>query len=400
MPISISGDGAITGATTSYSFDQSVSVGGTVTYEDVTNVDSVGVITARGGLDVGVGGTILTTTTAGRIGIGSEIPSVTLDVKSPASGSTTVAEFTKSGSNSVYLKLVNDNNDLGFVGYESENLTFYTNNVLRGLLTDDGNGSYLRLNHNTTAGSIGAGDTLGTISFTDYNGGIFAQIKGENDGTESNLDYPGRISFWTTADNASAPQEGMRIERDGKVHIGDDLGDRQAECLQVIRNGGGQGTNDCLVWFETGQNDWCLQFNHTETASGNAYFINCLQQGTQRGRAWFDGSNMNWATSSDYRLKENVTPVTNGISEVKRLNPVNYRFIENPTVPQVGFLAHELDEVCPYAVGGEKDAVNEDGSINPQMVDKSHVVPLLTAALQEAIAKIETLEQRLTDAGL
>ena len=66
MSISISGSGAITGATTSYSFDQSVSVGGTVTYEDVTNVDSVGIITARSGIEVtggnihiaGVGATI------------------------------------------------------------------------------------------------------------------------------------------------------------------------------------------------------------------------------------------------------------------------------------------------------------------------------------------------------
>jgi len=70
MSISISGDGAITGATTSYSFDQSVSVGGTVTYEDVTNVDSIGVITARNGIEVtggnvhiaGVGATLGVTT--------------------------------------------------------------------------------------------------------------------------------------------------------------------------------------------------------------------------------------------------------------------------------------------------------------------------------------------------
>ena len=53
MSISISGNGVITGATTSYSFDQSVSIGGTLTYEDVTNIDSVGVITARSGIDVG-----------------------------------------------------------------------------------------------------------------------------------------------------------------------------------------------------------------------------------------------------------------------------------------------------------------------------------------------------------
>lgn len=255
--------------------------------------------------------------------------------------------------------------------------------------------SQIYLQRGQTAGFIGEGDPLGVINFADNTGGRFARIEAEVDGAESGSDYPGRLVFSTTADGASSPTEGMRIDRDGKVHIGDDLGDRQAELFQVIRNGGGQGTNDCLVYFETTQNDWILNLNHTEFASGNAYFIDCTQRGTQRGKAWFDGSNMNWATSSDYRLKENVTPVTNGISEVKRLNPVNYNFIENPTVPQVGFLAHELDEVCPYAVGGEKDAVNEDGSIDPQMVDKSHVVPLLTAALKEAIAKIETLEAKV-----
>ena len=393
--------------------NDTVSIAGTITYEDVTSVDSIGIITARQGVVIGTGASIgnpannelglytnsserVRIDNSGNIGIGTDNPNHKLTLFQSGTDTFDAINVVTGNTNSTgYQMGVNSSGEVFHWNTTNSSINFATNNTERFRITSDGNGSYLRLNHNTTAGSIGLGDTLGTISFTDSNGGIFSQIKGENDGTESNLDYPGRISFWTTADNASSSTERMRIDRDGKVHIGNDLGDRQAELLQVIRNGGGQGTNDCLVWFETGQNDWTLQLNHTELASGNAYFINCLQQGTQRGRAWFDGSNMHWATSSDYRLKENVTPVTNGISEVKRLNPVNYRFIENPTVRQVGFLAHELDEVCPYAVSGEKDAVNDDGSINPQMVDKSHVVPILAAGLKEAIAKIETLEAKV-----
>ena len=61
-----------------------------------------------------------------------------------------------------------------------------------------------------------------------------------------------------------------------------------------------------------------------------------------------------------------------------------------------GFIAHELQEIIPEAVAGEKDAVNPDGSISPQGIDQSKLVPLLTAALQEAIGRIETLEAAVT----
>ena len=239
--------------------------------------------------------------------------------------------------------------------------------------------AYLQL----TSATTGTGSTDGFQLWAYGNGGNTnaAIVQREN----------AALEIWT--DNT----ERMRIDADGKLQLGDDQGTAQAELFQVIRNGGGQGTNDCMVYFETTQNDWCLRLDHAEALPGNAYFINCTQQGNQRGKSHFSSSSgvMYWATNSDYRLKKNVTPVTNGISEVKRLNPVNYNWIEFPAMPQVGFLAHELDEVCPYAVDGEKDAVNEDGSIDPQMVDKSHVVPLLTAALKEAIAKIETLETKV-----
>jgi hypothetical protein len=101
-------------------------------------------------------------------------------------------------------------------------------------------------------------------------------------------------------------------------------------------------------------------------------------------------------TSSDYRLKENVTPVPNGIDRLLQLKPSRFNFIADPDRTVDGFLAHEAQAVVPECVTGEKDAVDEDGNPVMQGIDQSKLVPLLTAALQEAIAKIEALETRLS----
>jgi hypothetical protein len=97
-----------------------------------------------------------------------------------------------------------------------------------------------------------------------------------------------------------------------------------------------------------------------------------------------------WNVHSDYRLKENVTPLVSALDKVSALRPVSFTWIEDdvPT-PTAGFIAHELAEQAPYAVLGEKDAVNEDGSIKAQAADYSKVVPLLTAAIQELKAELD-----------
>ena len=92
-------------------------------------------------------------------------------------------------------------------------------------------------------------------------------------------------------------------------------------------------------------------------------------------------------TSSDYRLKENISPISDGISRLKQLLPKKFNFIIDETnTLRDGFLAHEVSSIVPEAVTGEKDAEEM------QQMDQSKLVPLLTAALQEAITKIETLE--------
>ena len=87
-------------------------------------------------------------------------------------------------------------------------------------------------------------------------------------------------------------------------------------------------------------------------------------------------------TSSDYQLKENVKLIQNASEKVLRLKPCKFNYIGYEQEVD-GFIAHELQEVVPYAVTGETDAVYEDDSINAQQIDPSKLVALLTASLQE-----------------
>jgi hypothetical protein len=99
-------------------------------------------------------------------------------------------------------------------------------------------------------------------------------------------------------------------------------------------------------------------------------------------------------TSSDYRLKDNVAPMTGALARVALLKPVTYSWKIDGSAGE-GFLAHELQEVCPLAVTGEKDAVNEDGSVKSQSIDVSFLVATLTAAIQELKAIVDTQAQQI-----
>lgn len=100
-------------------------------------------------------------------------------------------------------------------------------------------------------------------------------------------------------------------------------------------------------------------------------------------------------TSSDYRLKDNVAPMAGALARVALLKPVTYSWKIDGSAGE-GFIAHELQEVCPLAVTGEKDAVFEDGSVKSQSIDTSFLVATLTAAIQEQQALIENLTTRLS----
>ena len=102
-------------------------------------------------------------------------------------------------------------------------------------------------------------------------------------------------------------------------------------------------------------------------------------------------------TSSDHRLKENIVEISDGINRVKQLQPRQFNFIVDADTTVDGFLAHEAQAVVPEAVTGTHNEVDDDGNPVYQSIDQSKLVPLLTAALKEAIAKIETLETQNAD---
>jgi hypothetical protein len=106
------------------------------------------------------------------------------------------------------------------------------------------------------------------------------------------------------------------------------------------------------------------------------------------------GSNTQYNTSSDYRLKENVQPMTGALAKVGAMKPCTYTWKVDGESGE-GFIAHELAEVCPGAVSGNKDAVNEDGSIKPQGIDTSFLVATLTAAIQEQQAMIDEMKAEI-----
>jgi hypothetical protein len=125
-----------------------------------------------------------------------------------------------------------------------------------------------------------------------------------------------------------------------------------------------------------------------------AAFIN--SSGTQQGSIYGNTtSSVQYLTSSDYRLKENIAPMTGALAKVSALKPVTYNWKVDGSSSQ-GFIAHELAEVSPECVGGEKDAVDADGNPKYQGVDTSFLVATLTAAIQEQQGLITALTARIT----
>jgi hypothetical protein len=111
------------------------------------------------------------------------------------------------------------------------------------------------------------------------------------------------------------------------------------------------------------------------------------------------GTAIAYNTSSDYRLKNTIAPMTGALAKVAQLKPVTYKWNADGSNGE-GFIAHELAEVVPQCVSGEKDAVDADGNPQYQGIDTSFLVATLTAAIQEQQAIIESLKARLDAANL
>ena len=132
--------------------------------------------------------------------------------------------------------------------------------------------------------------------------------------------------------------------------------------------------------------------NKTNTSSTRAFDFQV--SGTSAGSINWTNTATSYLTSSDYRLKENVAPMTGALAKVSALKPVTYTWKSTGEESQ-GFIAHELAEVVPDCVSGEKDAVDKEGKPVYQGIDTSFLVATLTAAIQELKAEIDALKAQI-----
>lgn len=293
----------------------------------------------------------VTIDSSGRVGIGTSTPSQKLDVSGAGAR--------------IYLNDANEDIDM--------------NSTADGQLRLDGSGY---------AGAI-ALNTDGMNIYT--NASSRGIIFGTNETERMRIDTSGNVLVGTTSNNFNTGLSGVRLEADGSIVA------RSDNINYFLKEG--TGTLQQFRYFSSG----------TDTS------------GTTVGSITITTSSTSYNTSSDYRLKENVIGITDGIERVKQLNPSRFNFIADADTTVDGFIAHEAQTVVPEAVTGEKDAMrdeeyevtpavlDDDGNVvteavmgtrsvpDYQGIDQAKLVPLLTAALQEAIAKIETLETQNAD---
>ena len=227
---------------------------------------------------------------------------------------------------------------------------------------------------------------LGLLGFSDSTHTASGVIQCKRDGgTWSGSSKPTLMAFQTCADGSTTPTERMRITNAGILNLN---GQRSGFGTPMsgsgnVRVAAASAGGIAIGTFDI-QNYTAVQF--VREVSGTA---------TQVGTITCTSTATAYNTSSDYRLKENIVNLDGAITRVKQLAPKRFNFIADADRTVDGFLAHEAQIVVPEAVTGTQNEVDDDGNAVMQGIDQSKLVPLLTAALQEAIAKIETLETKV-----
>jgi len=165
--------------------------------------------------------------------------------------------------------------------------------------------------------------------------------------------------------------------------------------LSLGASSGGAVNNQLYLFYPKQVNDAVvLQSTDNDTGGGSAVIFRNVSNAIV-GSISTNASATAYNTSSDTRLKHAIATLTGALERVRALRPVAFRWNADDS-PGVGFLAHELHGQMPEAVSGEPDAVHDDGSVKPQQVDHSKVVPYLVAAVQQLLARVEILEAHLS----
>tara|TARA_Y100001937_G_scaffold5198_1_gene6878 strand:+ start:7 stop:1152 length:1146 start_codon:yes stop_codon:yes gene_type:complete len=246
-----------------------------------------------------------------------------------------------------------------------------SNNQANMLLVDGGNDTVsFQPNSGTLTIKAGSGDATNNVRL-------------EAGGTTSTyLEYRGYLGHQFYVDTT----ERMRISSNGRVLVGatSDTGFRIVSTAS--------GTEGCLDCVSSSTNGYYAL--RIDMHANNNYAQLFRQGGSVVGTILTSSGSTSYNTSSDYRLKENVTYEFDATSRLKQLKPCRFNFKIDADKTKDGFLAHEVQTIVPEAVSGEKDAVDADGNIDPQGIDQSKLVPLLVKTIQELEARITALESK------
>ncbi len=346
----------------------------------------------------------LTITSGGLVGIGTSAPSSLLHLVSSGQPKITVAD---DGGRTLQIKAPDSSANPGFVGTTTNHdfllqagitagglniMTFNTAGSERVRITDLGRvgigattvDELLHLKGSSTTNttlkieSSATGAERSSVHF--FNNAISrGRIGGSNDFDGLTLDSStteaaASIRFRTGGTSLSPK---MTLDSSGRLLVG------------TSTASGSEKLNVTYAPADTG-----VIINTSSSFSANSVLMEFKANGTTGGSIVFtnNGTSTAYVTSSDYRIKENIAELENGIARVLQLKPKQFNFIADPNNTVDGFIAHEAQEVVPQAVTGTKDKVDDNGNPVYQGIDQSKLVPLLTAALQEAIGRIEQLE--------
>ena len=237
--------------------------------------------------------------------------------------------------------------------------------------------------------------TAADVWYNAYNNGTNSIYKNGGFGASRFSQDNGAFKFYNapsgTAGNAITFTQAMTLTEAGNLLVG------ATDIPTTVRTKGfaakSSSSGGISIYQTTNVSDWGI----TATSGSIVNFYSDTGSAlTFAGSISVNGNVTTYGSVSDYRLKENIVPMTNALSKVQALNPVTFTFKDSGQTSQ-GFIAHELQAVIPDAVTGEKDAVDEDGNPKYQGIDTSFLVATLTAAIQEQQALITQLTARITD---
>ena len=304
--------------------------------------------------------------TSGNVGIGRPSPSAKLDVN----GSMKVDNIQLVDSSLMGFGTVKSGGSVGHTASVDEGIFWHTDNgygIYRTAGSWSGNYQQLKLKW-ITGIVIDGGSAYGASG-----------VRFDNNGTQA-----------------------MRLGTNGNLYVGADQQGadiNDGRLFSFISS-----TNVPACRFAQGSTSTgipVMRIRHENASNGN-YIEFRTDENVLTGKIYDSSGTMQYTSQSDQRLKENVEPMTEGLTEVLAMNPVKYTLkdivTENKTISMEGaenrgFLAQELNEQYPWAV----EEGGEDPNMNPWGVDYGKLTPILVKAIQELSAKLEAAEERITE---